>query len=203
MRFGKSALLLVPALLLLVAFFLLPSLDVVQASLFDPDFTTRHFLRIAERGVYLKVFWRTLEVSAVVALLAAAIGYPIAYYINLQPRRLQFLLIFLIFIPLWMSILIRSYAWMVLLGRDGIVNTALLGLGLVDKPARLLFTTGAVLLFPRPLAFSKSLGLSRASIRLVCVDQSASPLGALAGVAGSEAKPPPPPIPSDGAPRDS
>lgn len=144
MRFGKSALLLVPALLLLVAFFLLPSLDVVQASLFDPDFTTRHFLRIAERGVYLKVFWRTLEVSAVVALLAAAIGYPIAYYINLQPRRLQFLLIFLIFIPLWMSILIRSYAWMVLLGRDGIVNTALLGLGLVDKPARLLFTTGAV-----------------------------------------------------------
>jgi len=144
MRFSKASLLLLPALALLVAFFLLPSLDVIQASIMDPDFTTRHFERIAERGVYLKVFWRTLEVSVVVALLAAVVGYPIAYFINLQPRRLQFLLIFLIFIPLWMSILIRSYAWMVFLGRDGIVNSALMGLGLIDGPARLLFTTGAV-----------------------------------------------------------
>ncbi len=140
----KAGLLLLPALALLLFFFLLPSLDVIQASLLDPDFTTEHFQRIAERSVYLRVFWRTLEVSVVVALLAAVVGYPIAYFITLQPRRLQFLLIFLIFVPLWMSVLIRSYAWMVLLGRDGIVNAALMGLGLIDKPARLLFTTGAV-----------------------------------------------------------
>ncbi len=138
------AFLMMPAALLLAAFFFLPSLDVIQASLFDPEFTTRHFERIYDRAVYLKVFWRTLEVSGVVALLAAFVGYPIAYFINLQPRRLQFLLIFLILIPLWMSVLIRSYAWMVLLGRDGIVNAALLGLGILEEPARLLFTTGAV-----------------------------------------------------------
>ncbi|GAB5470860.1 MAG: hypothetical protein Kilf2KO_38900 [Rhodospirillales bacterium] len=144
MRISRASLLLLPALGLLAAFFLLPSLDVIQASIMDPDFTTRHFERIVDRSVYLRVFWRTLEVSLVVALLAALVGYPVAYFITLQPRRLQFLLIFLIFIPLWMSILIRSYAWMVVLGRDGIVNSALLGLGLVDKPARLLFTTGAV-----------------------------------------------------------
>ncbi len=140
----KAGFLLVPALVLLLAFFLLPSLDVIQASLWDPDFSTQHFERIWDRSVYLRIFWRTLEVSLVVALLAALVGYPVAYFITLQPRRLQFLLIFLIFIPLWMSILIRSYAWMVLLGRDGIVNSALLGLGLVERPARLLFTTGAV-----------------------------------------------------------
>jgi putative spermidine/putrescine transport system permease protein len=142
-RFRRTWLLW-PALALLLGFFLIPSLSIIQASVLDPHFTLDNFERIAARGVYVAVFLRTLEVSLIVSLMAAIIGYPVAYFINLQPRRRQFLLIFLIFVPLWMSILIRSYARMVVLGRDGIVNSALIGLGFVDKPARLLFTSGAV-----------------------------------------------------------
>jgi len=136
--------LILPAFALLVGFFLLPSLDIVRSSLFDPDFTTKHFERIVDRSIYTTIFWRTLRVSLLVAVLAALVGYPVAYYISTRPRRTQFLLIFLIFVPLWMSILIRSYAWMVVLGRDGIINGALIGLGLTDEPVRMLFTTGAV-----------------------------------------------------------
>lgn len=136
--------LILPAIALLVGFFLLPSFDIVRSSLFDPDFTTEHFERIVNRSIYTTIFWRTLRVSLVIALLAALVGYPVAYFISTRPRRTQFLLIFLIFVPLWMSILIRSYAWMVVLGRDGIVNGALIGLGLTDEPVRMLFTTGAV-----------------------------------------------------------
>lgn len=136
--------LLWPTLALFSVFLLLPSLDLVQQSVMNPDFTLENFERIADRAVYMKVFWRTLQLSLVVALLAAIIGYPIAYYINLQPRKTQFVLIFLIFVPLWMSVLIRSYAWMVVLGRDGIINSALIGLGMSDEPVRMLFTTGAV-----------------------------------------------------------
>lgn len=133
-----------PALFLLVAFFLVPSFDIVRASVMDPDFTTEHFERIFDRKVYMAVFWNTLKLSVIIACLSALIGFPAAYFISQQPRKTQFLLIFLIFIPMWMSILIRSYAWMVMLGRDGVVNTALLGLGLVDEPARMLYTSGAV-----------------------------------------------------------
>lgn len=145
MSLTKSARILTwPAFLMLLAFFLVPSAYIVQSSVFDPDFTLRHFTAAIGRSVYLQVLLRTVQVSLVVAALTAVIGYPVAYFINLQPRRRQVVLLFLIFVPMWMSILIRSYSWMVVLGRDGIINSALIGLGLTDEPIRLLFTTGAV-----------------------------------------------------------
>ena len=137
--------LLLPAAVLLVAFIVAPSLDLFRASLFDPDFTMRHFQRLVDRGVYLDVMWRTIRVSLIVAVLCTLIGYPVAFFINLQPRRRQTLLLFLILIPMWMSILIRTYAWIVVLGRDGLVNQALAALGLAEEPVQMLFTSGAVL----------------------------------------------------------
>ncbi|MCF3596256.1 ABC transporter permease [Rhodobacteraceae bacterium LMO-12] len=129
---------------LLVFFFLVPSLDIIRSSVMDPEFTMKHFERIYERSVYLTVFWKTVKLSLLVALATAIIGYPVAYFINLQPKKTQVLLIFLIFVPMWMSILIRSYAWMVMLGRDGVINTALLGLGFIETPAQMLYTSTAV-----------------------------------------------------------
>jgi len=135
---------LLPAILLLVAFFLVPTLDIVKSSVFDPELTGRHFSRALFVDVYVKVLWWTISVSLAVALLCALIGYPAAYFVVQRPRHQQFLLIFLILIPLWMSVLIRSYAWMVLLGREGIVNSSLILVGLTDTPLKLLYTTGAV-----------------------------------------------------------
>lgn len=143
---AKARILVWPALLLLLVFFLVPSAYVVRTSVFDPDWTLEHFSSVLNSSVYMRVLLRTVQVSIVVAFLTAFIGYPIAYFINLQPRRTQFVLLFLVFVPMWMSILIRSYSWMVVLGRDGIVNSALLALGLTEEPMRLLFTTGAVYL---------------------------------------------------------
>ena len=137
--------LLLPAVLLLLAFFFIPTLDIIRSSVFDPDFTGEHFTRIYERSVYLRVLLWTIELSFIVSLLCAAIGYPVSYFLVQRPRSQQFYLLFLIFIPLWMSILIRSYAWMVLLGREGIINMALIGSGLTDEPVRMLFTTGTVI----------------------------------------------------------
>jgi ABC-type spermidine/putrescine transport system permease subunit I len=140
----RRSVLVWPAMALLLVFFMLPTLDVVRSSIMDPGFTTRHFDRIVDRPVFMTVFWRTVQVSLLVAVVGAIVAYPVAYFISQRPRRTQFLLIFLIFVPLWMSILIRSYAWMVVLGREGIANTALLGLGLSDEPVQMLFTAGAV-----------------------------------------------------------
>lgn len=136
--------LLWPALILLLAFFLIPSLDIIRASIYDPEFTTKHFDRVFTRPIYLDVLWRTIRVSLIVSVMCAIVGYPVAYFIVQQPRHRQFFFLFLVFIPMWMSVLIRSYAWMVVLGREGLINTSLIGLGLADEPLKMLFTTGAV-----------------------------------------------------------
>ncbi|MCE8009563.1 ABC transporter permease [Aestuariivita sp.] len=133
-----------PALAMLLVFFLMPSVDILRASVMDPELTFRHFERFLERAVYMRVLWHTVEVSFVVAIVCAVIAYPVAYFIVQSPRRVQFLLLLLIFIPLWMSILIRSYAWMVVLGREGVINSLLMGAGLIETPVRMLFTTPAV-----------------------------------------------------------
>jgi len=139
-----STWLLWPALFMLVAFFLVPTLDILRASFFDPEFSTNHFVKLFSSNVYLNVLWRTIRLSIIVSLICAVIGYPIAYFIVQRPRKQQIFFLFLIFIPLWMSVLIRSYAWMVVLGREGLLNSILFEIGFIDQPVKMLFTTGAV-----------------------------------------------------------
>lgn len=131
-------------MVMMLAFFLVPSLDIIRTSIFDPTLTGAHFARFFTRSIYWAVFWKTIKTSALVAIICALVGYPVAYFISQRSRQNQFLLMFFIFIPLWMSVLIRSYAWMVVLGREGMINSALISMGLIDQPLKLLFTTGAV-----------------------------------------------------------
>lgn len=135
---------LLPGLVLILLLFLIPVGIVFQQGLFDPEFTTDHFTRFATRGAYMRIFWHTLQVSAVVALLCLLLGYPVAYFIVRQPPRRRPFLLFLVLVPMWMSILARTYAWMVVLGKEGMINQMLLALGLAAEPVQLLFTPGAV-----------------------------------------------------------
>jgi putative spermidine/putrescine transport system permease protein len=130
-----------PAVLLAVAFFALP-VALVMVEAFDPG--ADHFGRLFGRPVYLAVTRTTLEVAAVVATGCVLIGYPLALFIATRPPAWRPALLFLILVPMWMSVLVRSYAWMVVLGREGVVNQGLLALGLVDAPVTLLFNGWAV-----------------------------------------------------------
>lgn len=143
MRFANR-LTLLPAVLLALAMFAVPVGFVLVEAVFTPGFSLAHFERFFTRAAYLSVFRNTLFVSAVVAGICLVLGYPMALFIVSQPSRRRPLLLFLVLVPLWMSILVRTYAWMVVLGREGIVNGALQWLGLVDQPLTLMFTTGAV-----------------------------------------------------------
>ncbi|MBT3143208.1 ABC transporter permease [Phaeobacter gallaeciensis] len=135
---------LLPGIALILILFLIPVGIVFQQGLFDPAFTIEHFIRFATRGAYMRIFWNTLQVSAVVALACLLIGYPIAYFIVRQPTARRPFLMFLVLVPMWMSILARTYAWMVVLGKEGIINQTLIALGIIDTPIQMLFTTGAV-----------------------------------------------------------
>ena len=146
LRFDPAMLLLAPALLTVIVFFVFPLADVAKRSLFDPAFTIAHFAKFLNEPLYSLIFLNTLQVAFITTAICAVLGYPAAYYLAHSRPSVRAYLIFLIVLPMWVSILIRSYAWMAVLGREGIINSALIGMGLIDAPLKMLYTTGAVYL---------------------------------------------------------
>jgi ABC-type spermidine/putrescine transport system permease subunit I len=81
----------------------------------------------------------TAEISVWVTVLSLVLGYPLAYLMTVVPGRVRTLLIVLVLVPFWTSILVRTFAWMVILGKRGIINQLLIGWGVVDKPVALIY----------------------------------------------------------------
>lgn len=138
--------LMMPLLALFALIFVVPVIGMLQQSIFDPDFTTRHFEQAVSRPLYVRVIARTLKISAIVAIGTLLLGYPVAVLMARAKGWQAALIGACVLIPLWTSVLVRSYAWTVLLARNGLVNGGLAGLGLADAPLRLLYTEGAVVI---------------------------------------------------------
>ncbi len=103
-----------------------------------------NYIFLGEDELYLSAYLGSLKIAAVSTLLCLLLGYPMAYAIARAPRELQTVLLLLIMMPTWTAILIRVYAWMGILGNNGLLNSALLGLGLIDEPLQILNTDIAV-----------------------------------------------------------
>lgn len=136
--------LVLPALAVALLLFLLPIGAVVRFSLFDPDFTLANFEKFFAAPIYGRIILNTLQVAAVVTLASAVIGYPAAYVINRLSGPWKTVAVLLVVLPLWTSILIRSYSWSILLGTQGILNTLFQALGLTDEPLRMLYLSETV-----------------------------------------------------------
>ncbi|MEZ5589724.1 MAG: ABC transporter permease [Gammaproteobacteria bacterium] len=91
---------------------------------------------------YLQIFLRSFTLSCITSLLALLIGFPVALYMALQPKPYRNLLIFLVTVPFWTNLLVRNYAWILLLRNNGLINDLLQGLGL--EPLRMLYTPFAI-----------------------------------------------------------
>ena len=97
-----------------------------------------------EQAVFRTVLGRTLWISAMVTLMCLLLGYPVAFFIARQPPSRASLLLFLVLLPFWTSLLVRTVAWVVLLQREGILNNVLISLGLITEPIRMIFNRFAV-----------------------------------------------------------
>jgi len=137
--------LLAPTLLLLAVFFLYPLGDMLARSLYDPDFTWKHYARLVAEPTYLQVLWITFEIALSVTVAALVLGFPLAYFLSQIRARTAGLLMILVVVPYFTSVLVRTYAWMVLLGTEGIVNQLLGAVGLIDQPLTLMYTRFGVL----------------------------------------------------------
>jgi spermidine/putrescine transport system permease protein len=95
--------------------------------------------------IYLQIYWRSLGLALLTTAACLLVSYPLAYWLALRaPRRWKTTLLALVVIPFWTSFLIRTYAWMVILRTEGLLNVALLQLGIVDAPLPLLYNDFAV-----------------------------------------------------------
>ncbi len=110
------------------------------------DFTLTNYEKLF-RPLYLGVFWRTIKISLLVTMISLIIGYPVAYYLARKTRRFRLTLVVLVILPLWTSYLVRTYAWMLILGTNGAINQALQAAGLISEPVTwLLYSDFAVTL---------------------------------------------------------
>ncbi|MFE8047757.1 ABC transporter permease [Brenneria goodwinii] len=145
-RSWKPWLLLAPSLLALLIFFICPLIKMLSFSFYSPDFTWKHYLRIVQEPVWINVLWITLRISLWVTLSTLLLGYPLAWVlVRLKPRTANIILI-LVIIPYFTSVLVRTYAWMVLLGTEGVVNQLLIAAGLVSQPLKLMYSSTGVLI---------------------------------------------------------
>lgn len=108
--------------------------------------TLAHYQRIFTSPAYLTILQTTFALSVGVMILAVLLGYPLCYFIATLPEKWRPLALALVSLPLWTSILVRTFAWQILLQRRGVINTALMDAGIIDQPLQLAFTLWGAML---------------------------------------------------------
>ncbi len=123
-----------PALGLLVLFFVVPVAILLARSVSEPVPGLGNYAELLGSSTYLRIFANTFLVSGLVTFVSLLIGFPVAWALAVMPSRAASVVFAILLLSMWTNLLARTYAWMVLLQRTGVVNKLLIGLGLIDKP---------------------------------------------------------------------
>ncbi len=144
----QSTLLASPLLVLLGIFYLIPLLSLFPESLqYEGEFSLEHYYHFFREPLYGFILFRTIRIAAYVTVVCFLMGYPVAYFMAyMKNRKLSNLLMICVMLPFFTSILVRSYAWMVILQTKGIINSFLISMGIIDRPMSLLYNEMAVLI---------------------------------------------------------
>jgi ABC-type spermidine/putrescine transport system permease subunit I len=108
--------------------------------------TLAHYEKALTEGLYVRVLLGTFEIGLYVSAACLVLGYPVAHFLATAPRRWATIGFVFLLLPFWTSLLVRTYAWMVLLGRNGVINRFLLASGVITEPLPLLYNTAGVLI---------------------------------------------------------
>lgn len=138
---------LAPVVVLLTVLLIYPVGQLLLLSIHKGnEFTISEYRRLFASSVYIDVLWITLKISLLTTFFSVLIGYPVAYLISVVTRERKNRLLYWVLLSFWTSFLVRTFAWVVLLGRNGVINWALSHLGLIDQPLSLLYNLPAVLI---------------------------------------------------------
>ena len=136
---SRQGIALVGSLAFFLAVYLYPLTRLLAWSFFSPGFTLEHYAKLFAEPAYLRAFRNTAEISVWVTVISLVLGYPLAYLMTVVSGRVRALLIVLVLVPFWTSILVRTFAWMVILGKRGLINQVLVGWGVIDRPLALIY----------------------------------------------------------------
>lgn len=128
-----------PAMLLIVAIVLIPVGWLFYLSFIGSDgqLSLEHYQKMVEYKSYARVFVTTFQVSILTTLLCILIGYPLAYFLAMLPQRMAGFFMLAVLLPFWTSLLVRTYAWLVLLQKNGILNDFAISAGIWETPVKL------------------------------------------------------------------
>ena len=145
-RAGRIAAMAAPIVILLLVFLVYPVGQLLTLSIHDKTgFTLLEYKRLFASPVYVEVLLITLKISVLTTFFSVLIGYPVALLISTLTKKRKNRLLYWVLLSFWTSFLVRTFAWMMLLGRNGVINWALMHLGLIDQPLSLLYNLPAVL----------------------------------------------------------
>jgi ABC-type spermidine/putrescine transport system permease subunit I len=130
-----------PLLVLMVIAFNAPIAYMLGLAFWDKGrgFTLEHYQGLLEAPVYLRVLGNTMRIALIATVANVLIGYPLAHWMRGLQNRARLVAIALVVLPFWVSILVRTYAWIVVLGNGGLVNRALQWSGFTDQPVQFLY----------------------------------------------------------------
>ena len=137
-------LIVAPGLILLVVFLVLPLFTIIWPTLYDGGFTLDSYISFFNSSYNVSILWRTVKLSMIVTVLSVIFGLPTAYFIARSNRKWRSLMMGLVLFPLLTNSVVRSFAWINILGTNGIINRALLATGLIQEPIQLLYTEFAI-----------------------------------------------------------
>jgi putative spermidine/putrescine transport system permease protein len=142
----KPATMAAPLVLLFVVLLIYPVGQLLLLSIYsDGAFTLAKYRQLFASSVYVDVMWITLKISLWTTFLAVAAGYPVAYMVSSLEKDRKAKWLFWVLLSFWTSFLVRAFAWIVMLGRNGVVNQLFTALGLQETPTNLMYSMGAVL----------------------------------------------------------
>ena len=122
--------LLLPVCLLMAVGFMVPLAFIFHQSVFIPQFSLAKFAELLESSLFLKVFLTTVEISLSTSVASIILGYPVALHLSRTPPNRRAVYLILVLLPFWTSILVKSYAFIIILGENGVINSILAGVGL-------------------------------------------------------------------------
>jgi putative spermidine/putrescine transport system permease protein len=135
-----------PSFLILAGIFALPLLLLLGVSLIGPDgLTLANYRRLLGTPYYLGVIWNSLRLGLLTTIITLAISYPAAFALARARGAVRSLLLATLFLPLAASVIVKAFAWTILLRSDGVVNQTLMALGIIEDPIRMIFTETALI----------------------------------------------------------
>lgn len=146
MKKSRAIMMIVPGLVILTLFLFIPLLKVIFPTLFSGDYAFSNYVNFFKDQYYMGILARTLRIAVITTLVCGVLGVPTAYFISRCNKKWRGLLLAVSLFPLMTNSVIRSFAWINILGNNGIINSILVNIGIIDKPVKMLYTEFAVII---------------------------------------------------------